>query len=509
VIKQLTYRGAQYVLVPPRSVVYNKVAYDLVTASAAEKEMERLFLQLLPGTEFAGKAYAVGGYVRDEVMGIDSKDLDIVVGFPNGAEELAKFIAKTFPGKTSTPRQMGSYPIWYIMFKDDVELGGKVYKTKGGELDLADSQKEAFPDPESRQRETSFGTVEEDVARRDFTVNMLLKDLTTGKLADFTGVSIHDIKHGILRGHPKVPLDQTFTDDPLRMLRLIRFMVKYGWRPDQSAVDAVKRNAYRIEIISHERVRDELIKIMLVGGLAKAIRFMESTGLLKYILPEVDSLRGIEQPKEYHAEGDVFEHTMHVLEHAKPTIHAQLAALLHDAGKPSTQEFIGDKIQFLGHEEVSGEIAEAFMRRLRFDNELIKRVRFLVENHMRPVTSDQWSPKAVRKFIRDVGEHLEDLLDLHDADSGGSLDETGRSFPSNTDILRKKIEEVQEIPVREKPVLDGREIMRVLNIPTGKEVGLAQRWLQEKVDDYAVEGKDLTPDEAKRLLREEYKRERS
>ena len=504
-MKKLLYKGATYTAVP-EAVRYRNCTYALeITASVAEKEMERLFLKLLPGTKFQDQAFAVGGYVRDEVMGIDSKDLDIVVGFPNGAEELAKFLAQTFPGKTSTPRQMGSYPIWYTTFKDNVTYNGEAYKTKGGELDIADSQKEAFPDPDSRQRETSFGTVEQDVARRDFTVNMLMKNLSTGKMVDFTGTSVQDIKDGILRGHPKVPLDNTFTDDPLRMLRLVRFMVKYGWTPAPEAVEAVKRNAHRINIISGERVRDELTKIMLVGKFAPAIRFMQETGLLKHILPEVEGLRGVEQSKLHHSEGDVFEHTMHVLENAKPTLHAQLAALLHDAGKPASQEFIEDKIQFLGHETVSGEIAEAVLRRLKFDNNLIKKVRFLVENHMRPTTARQWGPKAVRKFVREIGEEIEDLLDLHDADSAGSLTPEGLPAKTTGPVLRKKIEEVQEIPVRVKPILNGNEVMELLGIQSGAEVGKAMRWLQDKVDDAAVEGRDMTPEEAKRLLKEEYR----
>ena len=504
---KLIYKGAVYKAVPS-TVRFLEHFYDIVvTASLAEKEMERLFLKLLPGTKFENQAFAVGGYVRDEVMGLDSKDLDIVVGFPNGAEALSKFIASQFPGKTSTPRQMGSYPIWYITFKENVEYDGEMFKTKGGELDIADSQKEAFPDPESRQRETAFGTIEEDVARRDFTVNMLMKNLSNGELADFTGTSVQDIKDGVLRGHPKVPLDRTFEDDPLRMLRLVRFMVKYGWKPAQEAVEAVERNAHRINIISSERVRDELVKIMLVGKLAPAIRFMQATGLLKHILPEIEVMKGVEQSKEHHSEGDVFEHTMKVIENAKPTLHAQLAALLHDAGKPSTQKFIEHKIQFLGHDAVSGEIAEAVLRRLRFDNNLVKKVRFLVENHMRPTTARQWGPKAVRKFIRDIGDEIEDLLDLHDADSAGSLTPEGVPAKTTGPVLRKKIEEVQEIPVRTKPVLNGNEIMQTLGIKGGPEVGKAMKWLRDKTDDYAVEGKELTPEEAKRLLREEYSTE--
>jgi len=299
-------------------------------------------------------------------------------------------------------------------------------------------------------------------------------------------------------------MDQTFMDDPLRMLRLIRFMAKYGWEAAPEAVDAVRRNAHRINIISSERVRDELVKIMLVGKMAPAIRFMEETGLLEHVLPEISSLRGVDQSPEHHSEGDVFEHTMKVLEAAKPTLHAQLSALLHDAGKPATQEFIEDKVQFLGHEKVSGEITEAVLRRLRFDNTVIRKVKFLVENHMRPTSAREFGPKAVRKFIRDIGEEIEDLLDLHDADSAGSLTPEGLPAKTTGPVLRKKIEEVQEIPVRVQPVLNGTEVMRILDLSSGREVGEALRWLQDRVDDYAVAGKELVPEEAERLLLTEY-----
>jgi poly(A) polymerase len=179
--------------------------------------------------------------------------------------------------------------------------------------------------------------------------------------------------------------------------------------------------------------------------------------------------------------------------------------LLHDAGKPATQEFIEDKIRFLGHEEVSGEIAEAVLRRLKFDTKTTQQVRFLVENHMRPTTAREWGAKAVRKFVREIGDHLEDLLDLHDADSAGSLTPEGLPAKTTGPVLREKIKQTQEIPVRVKPILDGNTVMRLLGVPSGPEVGKAMRWLQELVDDYAAEGKELTAEEAEELLVEEYR----
>jgi len=473
-------------------------------ASLAEAEAEKLLAVTLPGSAFANHVFAVGGYVRDEVMGLESKDLDLVVDVPGGAEALAQYHKQAFPREVSTPRQLGQYPIWFIAFKDDVELEGRTYRVKGAEIDIAESQKEGFPDPDSRQREVEFGTLEEDMQRRDFTVNQLMKDMTTGEIVDLSGTGIQDIQDGILRTHPDVEPDAVFRDDPLRMMRLVRFMAKYGWEAAPEVVAAVERNAYRIDIVSGERIQGELIKIMTLGKTAQAMRFMQATGLLKYVMPEIDALRGVEQDEHYHAEGDVFEHTMLVLEKAAPTIEAQLTALFHDAGKRATQEFVGDRIKFLGHEEVSGEIAEAILRRLKFGNKTISKVRFLVENHMRAHSAKEWSPKAVRKFIRDVGEHLEDLLHQTEIDA---LSSHGPGMvPKDNPIpgLRERIKTTQEIPVRTKPILDGRTIMQLLDIPSGAEVGKAIRWLQEWVDDYAAEGFELTPEEAAELLVQEH-----
>jgi poly(A) polymerase len=488
-----------------RSLIHHGAVYRL--ASTSEQEVEKLLLSVLPGSPFTGKSFAVGGYVRDEVMGLQSKDLDIVVELPGGAEKLATYLHQQFPNSTSNPYQIGKgYPIWHLAFKSDVELGGKTYATEGAELDFADSQKEAFPDPESRQRITQFGTLEEDTIRRDFTVNMLMKDLTNGKVVDPTGTGIADVQKGVLRLHPEVDPDRPFSDDPLRMLRLIRFMAKYNWQADPAAIDAVRRNAHRIEIVSGERIMEELSKIMRLGKLAQAIRFMANTGLLKYVMPEVEALRGVKQSPQHHSEGDVFDHTMLVLEKAAPTIEAQLAALLHDAGKPSTQKFFEDKIQFLGHEVVSGEIAEAMLRRLKFDLNTIKKVRRMVESHMRAHTSAEWGPAAVRKFIRELGDDIEDVLALTEIDALGSLGPGMVQKHNPIPGLRKRIQQQQEIPVSKKPILTGNDIMETLGVKPGAEIGKAMRWLQEQADELAAQGQTLTPMLAKELLRTRYPR---
>lgn len=191
------------------------VARRLVSLSA-EKEVERLLLLILPGTQFSGKTFAVGGYVRDQLLGLEAKDLDIVVEMKNGAEKLTYWLHDMFPVETTSPYQLGAgYPIWQITFQKNIKFSDELYETKGAVIEFADSQKESFPDPDSRQRITESGTIEEDVQRRDFTVNMLLRDLSSGELRDLTGVSQRDIEKGILRGHPEVDFNKILRDDPL------------------------------------------------------------------------------------------------------------------------------------------------------------------------------------------------------------------------------------------------------------------------------------------------------
>jgi len=477
-----------------------------ILGSASERELERLLRDLLPGTPFANKVYAVGGYVRDEVMGLDPKDLDVVVEIRNGAEKLARFINSTFPLATSTPRRMGrGYPIWQITFTDNVTYRGKSYATAGTVVEFVDTQKEMFPDPQSRQREVEYGTLEEDIARRDFTVNMLLKDLTTGEIKDLTGVSMQDLKEGVLRGHPGVNFDKILTDDPLRMIRLIRFQAKYGWKVPMDVLRAVRRNAHRIKIVSGERIRDELVKIADIGKLAQAIRMMKATGLLQYVLPEIQGLRGVKHDsgKDIHREGDVYNHTLLVLQNAKPGVESQFAALLHDVGKPESREVIEGSVRFLGHEKVGGEIAEAVMRRLQFDGKTITRVRQMVENHMRPhsLIRDEGGPKALRRFIRDVGVEMVDaVLDLAEADQLGTLPPKNMipDLRREIDALRTPVQKAEELP------LDGNDVQKILGIKQGVMVGQILKFLRDTKYEWELAGKSMTRDDAERLILEKF-----
>jgi poly(A) polymerase len=358
-----------------------------------------------------------------------------------------------------------------------------------------------FPDPTSRQRQVEYGTLEEDIARRDFTVNMLLKDLTTGEVKDLTGVSIQDLKEGVLRGHPGVSFDKILADDPLRMLRLVRFQVKYGWDVPIDVLRAVRRNAKRIEIVSGERIRDELIKMASLGKLGQAIRIMKTTGLLQYVFPEIQAMKGVEHEysKGSHQEGDVYKHTLMVLQNAKPDVESQFAALLHDIGKPQSQEVVEGLIRFLGHEKVGGEMAEAVMRRLRFDNDVVMRVRMMVENHMRPhhLTREEAGPKALRKFIREVGQELVGaVLDLAEADQLGTVPPQNMipDLRQEIDVLMAPVQKAEELP------LDGNDVQRILGIKKGKAVGDALKYLKDTKYEWELEGRAMTKEDAEQLL---------
>jgi len=479
-------------------------------ASAAEREVEKLFKELLPGTPFANKIHAVGGYVRDEYIkklkddpSIDPKDLDVVVEMDGGSKKLTHFIKDKFGDAISTPVQMGTYPIWQITFKDNLEYKKKTYKTKSAIIEVADTMEEEFPEEQSRQRKVKYAPLKKDIERRDFTTNMLLKDLTTGEIKDLTGMAKKDVEKGILRHIDTVMLDKRFKEDPLRLMRLIRFAAVKEWDIPKHVLRIAKNNADRIKIVPTERITEELKKTMKTGKLKQAIRLMATIGIRKYILPEIDALMGVTQGEKYHQEGDVYKHTLKVLENAKPGVENQMAALLHDIGKPETQQVLPDKTTFYEHQHAGAEIARAIMKRLKFDKKTTDKVVTLVKRHMDPLRKQKAQNKTLRKYIREVGDDMIDsILDLARAD------ELGRLPPKNEiPDLMKRIEEIRQAPVKiqEKSILDGNEIMKLLNLEKGPKVGDAKKLLLKIQDEYASKNKKLTKPEAREELLKRFK----
>lgn len=248
--------------------------------------------------QFKNHVYIVGGYVRDFVMNIEPKDLDLVVDLNKGNIDFANVIKKTYSDITTNPIKLGAYPIRQIQFTDLNET-----------IEIADTMKETFPDKFSRQRNVVFASLKDDIDRRDFTINSLLLDLTTNNIIDLVG-GINDIKNGIIRCNSNVNPEEIFSADPLRILRGIRFSVKYGFQIEEKTFNAMKKVGERITILSNERIYTELKNICKVKkGLKNAIILMDKLDILKYIFPEVDHLKSIYQAPDsrlIHLEGSEY-----------------------------------------------------------------------------------------------------------------------------------------------------------------------------------------------------------
>ena len=247
------------------------------SASDSEYALEELFLNLLPGSDFDNQVFAVGGYVRDELMGQEPNDLDIVVEAQYGAQRFADFLEDTFPEAVTEPEPLTlEYPIWHLKFIDDVTWNGQTFAVGGAELDIADTQT-------LTDGSTVFGPIEDDSRRRDFTVNMLFKNLSTGEILDPTGVGERDIEDGMLRGYPDSDSLAAFADQPKRMLRLVRFMTKYGWDVDPTVEEALRMSVEHLLDLDDDQVLRELAKLKKAKVLDAAWVLMNEYGMLPYL----------------------------------------------------------------------------------------------------------------------------------------------------------------------------------------------------------------------------------
>jgi poly(A) polymerase len=414
----------------------------IILEGIMEKSAEDFIRQTIKGTEWEGKVFAAGGYVRDEFMGKDPKDLDLLINSPNGGIEFANWITKKLGifkgGPDETP---GSNPVVFPRF------GTAKFNLRGvshNGVDLSDMDIECvMPRKEqytagSRKPVVSGGELKDDVERRDFTVNSLLKDLSSGEILDLTGMGKDDIKAGIVRT-PLNP-DKIFTDDPLRMLRAVRFATKYNWKLPMFMLRGLKKNAGQLNNISRERVRDELDKMLMTNSPAKAIKLLKTVGLLQYVIPEL--VPAIKMTQNAHHKHDVFTHTLDVLSKTQPVLVQRLMGLFHDIGKTVTRSVTPSGVHFYGHEMASEDIADEVMRRLKYPVELIDAVKLGVRNHMRLKsagdTGVNLSDKALRKFRADIGEQLENMLDVMHADNVAHSEAS--SMPNQISNIRKRLE---------------------------------------------------------------------
>jgi poly(A) polymerase len=451
-----------------------------------------------------GRILLVGGSVRDHFVKIhhahlsipESLDLDLVVEAEGGAESLALALHRSAPDEFSVPHELGrGYPIWQLLW--EVPRIGSV------ELQIADTQSEMFPDPNTRQRITRFGSLMEDCERRDFTVNMLYWDLQKRELLDPSGVGLEDLKRGWIRGHPRVSTRKIFRDDPLRMLRALRFHGRFGWPIAEETWSALREEFERVAILSPERVRDEILKMCEGGYFAEVLDLLQKESLLHHLIPEALPMVGCGQDTIYHSEGDVWVHTLMVMRAAPPNALLQLAAFLHDWGKPDTRAVREDgRVTFLNHEKFSTDRARAWLKKWRFPKELSEDVLTLVALHLRGGDVMAWkSLKPARKLLRDAGDQIENLLLLIEADSSASLGPDGKARLDHIPLLKKRIAEASSIASTPKSVVSGRRIMEEMGILEGPRIKVLKEQAQDLYEDALLKGQTLSESEIIELLK--------
>ena len=411
----------------------------------------------------------VGGPVRDAILGRLGNDLDFTTNAR--PDETKSIIKKDADSLWETGREFGTIAAQF----GDVTVEITTYRSEKYET-------------ESRNPEVNFGdNIEGDLLRRDFTVNAMALELTTTPptfIDNFDGVN--DLAHKVLRT-PGTP-ENSFSDDPLRMMRAARFAAQLGFSVDPSILTAIKAMTGRIEIISAERIRDEFVKLIMSENPRIGIELLVETGLADYVLPEIPKLKL--EIDEHHHHKDVYEHTLKVLEQAisledrlgGPNLVIRLAALLHDIGKPKTRELIpGGGVSFHHHEVVGARMAKERLKTLRFSNEVISDVSSLVFLHLRfhGYGTGEWTDSAVRRYIRDAEHQLIHLHVLTRADCTTRNQRKAESLAQTYDSLEERIlklmaeEELEKI----RPDLDGLEIMEILGISPSPVVGQAYQYL--------------------------------
>jgi putative nucleotidyltransferase with HDIG domain len=447
-------------------------------------EAARRVLEALRGAGY--EAYFAGGCVRDLLLGREPADYDVatsatpdvVLGmFPKTFAVGAHFGVVLVSNEASQDEQDANVITEVATFRSDgVYSDGR------------------HPD---QVRYTLSAA--EDVQRRDFTINGLLLDpsLIAGRdvrsaVIDYVG-GLADLDAGVIRaiGRPA----RRFEEDQLRLLRAVRFAARFGFETEPGTFEAIRVLSGRIHAVSRERVRDELTKMLTEGQARRAFELLDETGLLEHVLPEVARMKGVAQPPQYHPEGDVWVHTLMLLEQLEPGGSATLAwgALLHDVGKPSTFR-VAERIRFDGHVEVGVAIGADICRRFRFSNDDTRQILALIQNHMRFADASRMKASTLKRFFRLEG--FDQHLALHRMDclaASGNLD--------HWNFVRERYEATPDEAVRPKPLLTGRELIAAGYVP-----GARFREMLHAVEDAQLEGTISSEEEALALVRERFPR---
>lgn len=464
----------------------------LLLEGIKEKMAEDFLRQLIAGTPFQNHLFLAGGYVRDEVLGLDPKDLDIVIDLPNGGIEFTIWAAKQ-----AGNYKEGSNPIIFPTFGTSKwSLKGVVHK----EVDLSSIDVECVMTrgekytAGSRKPSVNYSDLKTDVERRDATVNSLLKNVSTGEVIDLTGKGMQDIRTGVMR----TPLDPniTFSDDPLRMLRFIRQATKYDWNIDSTSMEGIRKNAKKLQTISRERIRDELNKILVTGNPKRGFELLRDTGLLSYIASELQQMVGMGQNK--HHSQDVFGHTLSVVQATNPDLVTRLMGLFHDVGKVVTRSETPTGVHFYGHEDAAGDIIEKVMMNLKYPREIIDAVKLGARNHMRLKQGGddavKLSDKSLRKFKIELGDQLEKVLDVIHADN---VSHAGPSaMPNQIAKVRERLKTLDIQVKKPKLPISGNDLL-AMGVPQGPMMGK----ILSAVTDKWYENPQISREEALNIAR--------
>jgi poly(A) polymerase len=429
------------------------------------------------------KAYLVGGCVRDLLLHREPSDYDVATSASPSQ------VMNIFPQTYAVGAQFG---VVLVPLPESEGTSGPGNSAKSHVVEVATFRSDHGYSDGRRPDEVRFSQdPREDVERRDFTINGMLLDPLSNEVLDFVG-GRKDLEASIIRtiGDP----EKRFAEDKLRMLRAVRFAARFEFEIEAETLAAIQRRAGEIQAVSRERVRDELTRMLTEGRARKAFLWLDQSGLLREVLPEISAMKGVQQPPQFHPEGDVFVHTLLLLDNLPNPCPPTLAwgALLHDVGKPATFRVAPDRIRFDSHVEVGVKIAEEICRRLRFSVRDAEQVLALVDNHMRFGHVSRMKESTLKKFIR--MPMFEQHLALHRADclaSHGNL--------STYQFIQKKLAEIPPETIRPRPLLTGDDLISAGYVP-----GPKFRQMLDAVEDAQLEGRLLSQEAALDFVRKEF-----